>query len=219
MTFDQVIAQKDGLYVVHVEYGGQAYKSGSLPLYQQNVFYKQVVQYLVETKQDEFLEANNIDELYDLYAQHTALRWPMYIVVCKDREVVYSSYIVDLDTCIQNINNKVNGEKVFFYNHAALQEFIRAINTFQVNTGNKINHRFRSIESLLTKEHFLYDTLEDHIALLDLSKFDTSVQVVSDHYYINNPMYSMKIDYDSFVRNINKKGIILDILTDKLLCI
>lgn len=218
MTFDQVLNQKNSLYFVHIEYGGQPYMPGSMTLYQQKVFYNDVVNYLVKNKEDEFLDAHNIEELYDLHAQHTSLRWPMYIVVVKDREVVYSSYIVDLDICIDNIKNRVNGEKVFFYNHAAMSEFNKVAITHYVNTGNKVQHRFRSLESLVDST-WLYDNLEKHIAVLDLNKFDTSTQKVSDHYYISNPMYSMKLDYDSFVANINKKAIILDILANKLLCI
>jgi hypothetical protein len=33
------------------------------------------------------LETSSVRELYDCYAQNTSLRWPMYIVVSKDKEI------------------------------------------------------------------------------------------------------------------------------------
>jgi hypothetical protein len=220
MTFDKVIEDNNSVYVVHVEYGGIMYNYNDLSLYQQNIFYKDVLKYIYDNKMypEELFETSSVSELYDCYAQHTSLRWPMYIVVSKDKEIVYSSYISDLYIAVSNIKNATNNERIYFYNHNARNEFIKAINTSCINNNEIINYRFGSLESLLP-EHFLYNNLESHIAIFDLTKFDESLKRVSDHYPVNTPMDSMKNDYENFVANVNKKAIILDIIANKLLCI
>ena len=185
--FEKFLSAND-ISVAVVFYGGPEITFDTLSVFKQNLFLDQIFE--ANIRDFEIFLSHNTDsrDWYTHFVQHTSIAKPVYIAIVSEGNVVQSKPILNPES----ISSALASAKSHVYVYS--EKDARTLNRYLLNEkllGNIVNDNHVEVKSFqdICRTHFTFDTLDEHIAYLDLP---TGEYIKSPHYLYVNAIERLK---------------------------